>query len=451
MGGNEGRSVTITRDGRSGTLIYREAAGQLSFYWEFGGGDAFAIVQAGSRDEWKKHHPWAAARRTEILRFVAAETVRQEAPGCRPEVDERTGNIILRQGASPPVAAAPADVAWYYRLRTLRLKFALVVLAVTLGVAGILGVKNSVLQIDPGKGAPFGLSVRTDKHIATLIQNLEPYTPSLNRDHGKDRYTISVFVVPLDGSEPWLEPVAEGMAPNQFALAKILGSDGRALWIDVGSLSTADLSSHEVQASAGPVPNDLQGAQALPFPPEPDRFLSAGFLAGPNEWYGLLSAAELESSYQPKKFVRRVVPAIDAREMRRFYRGALEPDSSGTYFQILSMTALGDAEYFNAAFLRIDDQSEPLRLTDPDGALMLYTSAPGLKGTAMIARVDPEGTIAWNVDTGIDRFSLTQILPGTDAMAFVGTRPREEGKVPEPLLVIVQNATGDFKTHSLWQ
>lgn len=94
------RNVSITGSGRSGQVVYREAAGELSFYWEFGGGDVVASVQVGTETEWRTKHLWAAERRSEILRFLAAELVRQKAPSCRAEIDERRGWINLRQ---PPV------------------------------------------------------------------------------------------------------------------------------------------------------------------------------------------------------------------------------------------------------------------------------------------------------------------------------------------------------------
>jgi hypothetical protein len=76
----DNRSVAITTTGRSGKIIYRETGGELDFHWEIGGGDAIAILQTGSPQVWNAQHPWAAGRRSEILRFVAAETVRQMAP-----------------------------------------------------------------------------------------------------------------------------------------------------------------------------------------------------------------------------------------------------------------------------------------------------------------------------------------------------------------------------------
>ena len=48
-------------------------------------------------------------------------------------------------------------------------------------------------------------------------------------------------------------------------------------------------------------------------------------------------------------------------------------------------------------------------------------------------------------------WALQQILPGTDATAFVGTSPPVPDKVSEPLLVIIEHDSGRQVTHSLWQ
>lgn len=50
-------------------------------YFELGGNDELAIGSFGSTDEWRMAHPWAVERRAEILRAIAAELVRQQAPG----------------------------------------------------------------------------------------------------------------------------------------------------------------------------------------------------------------------------------------------------------------------------------------------------------------------------------------------------------------------------------
>jgi hypothetical protein len=348
----------------------------------------------------------------------------------------------------PP--ASGNDAAWYYRFRDIKLKLALAAGALALIFGGMAWLKDKLLTIDPGKGVPLGLCVRTDEHIATLIQTLEPYVPSLHRDGSKDRFTVSIFIVPLDGSAPQLIPIAHERTFSSFQLAKVLGSDGSTLWFDVNGIGGVDLKSHRLLK-----PSEVRDPY-VPLPPSPiapsvGDFLSAGFIAAPGNWIGLHSPAELEREFATKKFVRRVVRQEEAKELRRFHRGALDAPVDGKYHQIISMTPLSDTEYLNAAFLRLDNASEPLRLSDPDGALMMYTSARGLQGTAVIAHVDIEGNIVWKADTGIDRFMLSQILPGKDSFAFVGTRPAIPDKVSEPLLVIVENTTGKMATHSLWQ
>jgi hypothetical protein len=82
---------------------------------------------------------------------------------------------------------------------------------------------------------------------------------------------------------------------------------------------------------------------------------------------------------------------------------------------------------------------------------MVHTSDPGLGGTLVVSRVDLEGRILWSSDTGLDRFLLQQILPATDAFAFVGNPPAVEGKLSEPMVVLVDNVTGKLTRHSLWR
>ncbi|MBK7753720.1 MAG: hypothetical protein IPI41_14270 [Flavobacteriales bacterium] len=444
------RQVDITESGRAGTVTYRDGAGTLSFYWEFGGGDVVAIIQVNDAAAWSAGRSWNAGERAGILRFVADEVIRRKAPGCRAEIDEGKGEILLRQVGTPPPPRGAPDVTFVRKLSSLKAMLGIVVLVGTLLFGGVMWFKEKVLSIDPGKGVPLGLCVRTDTHIATLIQTLEAYTPSLHRDGSKDRFTVSIFIVPLDGSGPKLIPIAEEKTFSSYQLAKVLGSDGRTLWFDVNGIGGVDLKTYEL-LKPSEVRDPNLPATASPLAPSVGEYLSAGYHTSAGNWLGLHSPAELQGEFAPKKFVRRVVRQEEAKQMRRFYRGALDSPVNDKYHRIRSMTPINDTEYLNAAFLRLDDASEPLRMTDPDGALMIHTSEPGLKGRLMVARVDTTGTIIWQVDTGIDRFKLSQILPGENSFAFVGTRPAIPDKLSEPLLVIVENSTGKVATHSLWQ
>ncbi|MBK7944605.1 MAG: hypothetical protein IPJ85_04520 [Flavobacteriales bacterium] len=346
-----------------------------------------------------------------------------------------------------------AAKAWYARYRKLRLMLALVVGAIALIFAAVMWFATKALSINPGKGTPIGWSVRIDGHVATLIQTLEPYIPSPNRNHGNDTYSIGIFLVPLDGSKPRLVPISGGHKAGSLGLVQILGSDGYNMWFDANAVGAVDFKSYELLTGADlrdAPPSNLKGALPNRLSPRIEASLSTGFFINDNEWFGVLSPEEAQGEYAPKKWLRRITHAESLKRMRRFHRGTLG-DSYDDRRQIVAMEPIDDIEYLNAAFLRFDDKSEPFRMQDPDGALMLHTSEPGMKGTLMVSRVGTGGRIIWQVDTEIDRFKLSQILPGEDATAFIGTRLPIPNKVPEPLLVIVEHNTGKVATHSMWQ
>lgn len=88
-------TVTITAEGRSGSVIYTAEGGRISGWWEFAGGDAIAIANMGAAAEWERSYPWAFAERSAILQFIAQEMIRQKASGCRADIDEERGFIEI--------------------------------------------------------------------------------------------------------------------------------------------------------------------------------------------------------------------------------------------------------------------------------------------------------------------------------------------------------------------
>ncbi len=50
-------SVKVVENGRSGSIEYRESAGSISFYWEFGGGDTVAIIWVDDLASWSTRYP----------------------------------------------------------------------------------------------------------------------------------------------------------------------------------------------------------------------------------------------------------------------------------------------------------------------------------------------------------------------------------------------------------
>ena len=92
-------SVKVVESGRTGSIEYRESAGSISFYWEFGG-NTVAIIWVGDLVLWSARYPWAIDHRRAILERVAHGVVRQKAPSCRADIDEKSGYIYLREPAA---------------------------------------------------------------------------------------------------------------------------------------------------------------------------------------------------------------------------------------------------------------------------------------------------------------------------------------------------------------
>ncbi|MEQ1863542.1 MAG: hypothetical protein ABL996_02700 [Micropepsaceae bacterium] len=503
-------SVTIIEEGRDGRVAYGDGLRTINGYWAFGGTDVVTIVSMGSLEDWRRSHGWAVAQRANILRFVADEVIRLRAPSCTAEIDEQSGDILIRQGrdgVSSAKAAASSSaqtkaVAFVHKYRDVRANFAIGVLVVALigGVLFWLGQK--ALTVAPVTGVPLRESLRFDSDdparpggVATLIETTDPYPLDISGRGGNRTGSLSILVTPLDDSKPHLIPFARRLSSGSYSLARIMGSDGRTLWFDAAGLYGVRLSDYTLVTTndlraanpsldalwwedtrgmdliAGKLhvmridrsaamdidPDTLAAVNVTPKPSnarferrEPADYLAAGLVAAPGEWFGLHSTAELSGEFKPGSWIKAVESADDVKVLRRLSKGSLGAATADARFRIRTIAPIGDTEFLEAAFLRMNDKSEPIRLTSPDSALMVHTSAPGLAGTLVVSRVETQGHLLWSTDTGLDRFQLKQILPGQDVLAFIGTRPPVPDKLSEPLVVLVETGTGKMTSQSLW-
>jgi len=93
--------VNIITQGRSGKVQFIEGGlfrkNTCEFYWEFGGADTFAIIWFPKTDaEWDKTYPWAAGRRMEIVKEMAEQVRKQQAPSSTLKWEE--GTVLLVSG-----------------------------------------------------------------------------------------------------------------------------------------------------------------------------------------------------------------------------------------------------------------------------------------------------------------------------------------------------------------
>lgn len=249
MDARHGR-VTIRENGRSGTVHYRGAGGELDFWWEFGGGDTVAILHVGTAGEWAMQHPWALPHRDEILRRVADEVIRQRAPTCVAAVDDEGFMTLRTRGAredaadasaigdasSAPAGPAARHMTLSERRGNLAGRLGLAVFA----VAGLLALGRSAFTIRT-TGSPVGPSLRTGSVVVTLMTRLEPYVPSLNRDHSKDRYSVGLLLHDVERGTRRYVKLASDREGSQTTFARVAAADGGRVWVRTPDVTMLDL------------------------------------------------------------------------------------------------------------------------------------------------------------------------------------------------------------------
>jgi hypothetical protein len=436
-------SVLFTENGASGAIRYSEGLRSIPGYYEFGGGDVIAIINMGSADEWRRTHAWAIADRERILRFVANEAIRQKAPSCIAQIDENSGDILLRQSAASTSRAIAASTnsqvkaaRFVRRFSDLKAMLGTIVLIAALIAGAVFWLGQSGLTVAPAIGVPLNESVRfgpgdgsAPSGIASLIQATDPHLPNWSGRGGGETSSLSILIVPLDGAEPRLVRVARGLSSGAFSLARIIGSDGTTLWFDAAGFYGVRLNDDRLVTA-----NDLRDANPNHDPKWWNDPRHMDIVDGRLHILNDDRSGALE--IDPKTWT--ATPAKPKPSNARFRRY-----SHDDHLKPLSSQGLKDA-----ALLRMDVKSRPLSFGDADGAMAIHTSAAG---TVVASRLDKDGNTVWSAETGLDRFSLQRIFPGEMVVAFVGTRPPAPGKLSEPYVVLVDNITGKTTSHSLWR
>lgn len=90
-------SVTITTEGRGGSIHYHEGDETVAFHWEFALPPALALIFGPPAAGWDRSRPWAAGRQAEIYEFVGREVVRRKAAGYTCDLDLERGIIEVHE------------------------------------------------------------------------------------------------------------------------------------------------------------------------------------------------------------------------------------------------------------------------------------------------------------------------------------------------------------------
>lgn len=247
-------------------------------------------------------------------------------------------------------------------------------------------------------GAPWGSSVRSGDAIVTMMTRLEPYLPRLHRNPANDRYTVGLLVHSAGaGARGRFVELAKGQRPSDLNQAKLGPVDGSRVWFVAGSPGVYDVRSERIDWRPDGEP------PTRPFTP-----------------------ADLATGRDALRLM------------------LVDPGSPP---RIGSVSLPGGEGMYQAGFLRTERQGAILRLAGDD-VLLLFESKPYRAGTVMVARVGSDGSMQWTLDTGIGE--LREAFPDPAFPALIGDRPREPGKVPEPILVTVDVGAGRVTTRTLW-
>ncbi|HMQ61528.1 MAG TPA: hypothetical protein PKE06_12720 [Flavilitoribacter sp.] len=83
-----GRRLEYEQSGRAGIITYCEQDIRITFDWEFAGGNSVVYIFVPNPGQWEAATLTPLTRRQEILDFVGAQVVRDQAPSCTYRIED---------------------------------------------------------------------------------------------------------------------------------------------------------------------------------------------------------------------------------------------------------------------------------------------------------------------------------------------------------------------------
>jgi len=88
------QKLEYINQGRGGYVIYRDNETEFKLSFEFGGGDCIAIIYIPTIEEWTSKTNKPLAERLNILKFIAEQSIRDQAPNCIYELSDNCIEIF---------------------------------------------------------------------------------------------------------------------------------------------------------------------------------------------------------------------------------------------------------------------------------------------------------------------------------------------------------------------
>jgi hypothetical protein len=94
------RKVGYINKGRYGYVVYKDAHSELSLSFEFGGRNCVAIIFVPTVDEWEKTTKRPLADREPILKFIAEQAIKDQAPNCTYVLSDNSIDLMSPEKAT---------------------------------------------------------------------------------------------------------------------------------------------------------------------------------------------------------------------------------------------------------------------------------------------------------------------------------------------------------------
>ena len=162
------------------------------------------------------------------------------------------------------------------------------------------------------------------------------------------------------------------------------------------------------------------------------------------KWYGLKTAAELESD--PLKFEYRPVYTETARnKMYTSAYRAKDPPDRWEEVMVDKPEKLSDEVFLQGGFLLDKSTAMPIHLPGNAGFIVCYREKVGNDGAILIARLGLDGHAQWSVNTALKSF-LDWIYTGKQ-LIILGTDNKELSSGEANVLFIIDLQTGKASVH----
>jgi hypothetical protein len=79
------QKLEYINEGRGGYVVYKDNENELKLFFEYGGGNCVAIIYVPTIKEWVNRTRINIEERERVLRFIAEQSIKDQAPNCNYE------------------------------------------------------------------------------------------------------------------------------------------------------------------------------------------------------------------------------------------------------------------------------------------------------------------------------------------------------------------------------